>query len=81
MATKRQVINHGNVRWEVDFGVDVMGKKKRLFFGSETRADGIGLQPRRLKTLPFGGLAGSQFGCSETADDSSDAISTTLVLI
>jgi hypothetical protein len=33
------------------------------------------------KTLPFGGLAGSQFGHSETAGDSSDAISRTLVFI
>jgi hypothetical protein len=41
MATKREVLNHGKVRWEVDFGLDATGKKRRRFFKTEKKADDI----------------------------------------
>jgi hypothetical protein len=37
--TKRQIKKHGNDRWELDFGVDAVGKKKRLAFETEAEAD------------------------------------------
>ncbi len=40
MPAKRLVKQHGLDRWEVDFGVDVTGKKKRQYFETENEADG-----------------------------------------
>jgi hypothetical protein len=38
---KRPIVKHGNDRWEVDFGVDATGKKKRLTVETEAEADAV----------------------------------------
>ena len=37
--TKRQILKRGQTRWELDFGLDTAGKKKRKLFKSEAGAD------------------------------------------
>jgi hypothetical protein len=39
MPKKRHVLVRGSPRWEVDFGVDALGKKRRRFFRTEGEAD------------------------------------------
>ena len=36
---KRKILKHNNERWEVDFGIDSTGLKKRKVFATETDAD------------------------------------------
>lgn len=36
---KRKILKHGNERWEVDFGIDSTGLKKRKVLASEAEAD------------------------------------------
>ena len=39
MPKKRHVLVRGSPRWEVDFGVDALGKKRRRFFKTEAAAE------------------------------------------
>jgi hypothetical protein len=36
---KRKILKHGNERWEVDFGIDSTGLKKRKVVATEAEAD------------------------------------------
>jgi hypothetical protein len=36
---KRKILKHGNERWEVDFGIDSTGLKKRKVLATEAAAD------------------------------------------
>jgi hypothetical protein len=38
-ATKRKIIKDGNERWEVDFGPDASGVRRRPVFTTEQEAD------------------------------------------
>jgi hypothetical protein len=37
--TKREISKRGQTRWELDFGLDATGKKKRLLFRTAEEAD------------------------------------------
>jgi integrase len=39
MPTKRETKNHGKRCWELDYGLDLTGKRRRAFFASNTEAD------------------------------------------
>ncbi len=39
MATKRETTNHGKQCWEVDYGIDLTGKRHRAFFHTSAEAN------------------------------------------
>ena len=53
---KRKILKHNNERWEVDFGLDSTGLKKRKVVATEAEADRERLMPTtRLSKIAASG--------------------------